>query len=261
LGRGERAKRISESDWPLGAVELKVLDLDREATFYDWFGFTEITRDKEHAVLGADGRPLVRLSLLPGGNERPRHSAGLYHFAILLPTEEDLGGFLTRTLQERLPLTGTADHFVSQALYFDDPEGNGIEVYADRPRKEWQYPNGELNIGTAHLDFERLLRIAARPKNKLPDPTLLGHMHLNVADLDVSQAYYEGLGMELQAKAGHVMRFLSWDGYHHHLGINVLEGRGAAPVTPDARGLRAFEVRRLANAQADPDGVQLTPSL
>jgi catechol 2,3-dioxygenase len=249
------------NDWPLGAVELKVLDLEREVTFYEWFGLRRIGGDDHHAILGADGRPLLRLAALPGGHERPRHTAGLYHFAILLPSEQELGGFLGRTLEERLPLTGTADHFVSQALYYDDPEGNGIEVYADRPRSEWQYPNGRLNIGTDHLDFDRLLRIADKPKPKFSAETVLGHMHLNVGDLDASQTFYESIGMELTAEAGRVMRFLSWNGYHHHLGINVLEGPGAAPVEPQVRGLRQFEVRRLEAPLIDPNGVTVSPIL
>jgi len=248
------------SEWPLGTVELKVLDLEREVEFYERFGLTRLKDSNGTATLGADAVPLLRLRTLPGGRERPRHTAGLYHFAILLPREEELGGFLRRTLEQRLPMTGTADHFVSQALYFDDPEGNGIEVYADRPRSEWQYPNGRLNIGTDHLDFERLLRIADRPQSKFSGGTVLGHMHLNVADLDRSQAFYESMGMELMAEAGRVMRFLSWDGYHHHLGINLLGGRGAAPVEPDVRGLQGFEARRAAGALTDPDGIGVTPS-
>jgi len=247
------------ADWPLGAVELKVLDLEREVAFYEKFGLMQISGDSERAVFGAGATPLLRLTALPGGHERPPHTAGLYHFAILLPSEQELGGFLQRALEERLPLTGTADHFVSQALYFDDPEGNGIEVYADRPRSEWQYPNGKLNIGTDHLDFERLLRIANPPVRKFSGDTVQGHVHLNVGDLDVSQAFYESLGMELMAEAGHVMRFLSWDGYHHHLGINLLAGRGAAPVDPDVRGLRSFEVRRLDGPHTDPNGILLLP--
>jgi catechol 2,3-dioxygenase len=249
------------ADWPLGALELKVLDLDKEVEFYEWFGLTPISHDADRVVLGAGERPLLHLVQLNQGKERPRHTAGLFHFAILLPSEQVLGGFLRRTFEERLPLTGTADHKVSQALYYDDPEGNGIEVYADRPRSEWQYPGGRLDIGTEHLDFERLFRIAAAPEKKLPEGTLLGHMHLNVADLDDSQAAYEAVGMELQAEAGHVMRFLSWDGYHHHLGINLLEGLGAAPVADDVRGLSAFEIRRLDSPRTDPNGLVLTPSL
>jgi catechol 2,3-dioxygenase len=247
------------SGWPLGAVELKVLDLKREVSFYERFGLSRLTADPQTAILGAGGEPLLRLRTLAGGRERPRHTAGLFHFALLLPNEEELGGFLQRSLEERLPLTGTAEHFVSQALYFDDPEGNGIEVYADRPRSAWQYPEGRLKIGTEYLDYERLLRIAAKPEKKLSDGTVLGHMHLNVGDLDRSQAFYESLGMDLTAEAGHVMRFMSWDGYHHHLGINVLEGRGAGPVEADVRGLQSFGARRIKEALSDPDGVEVSP--
>jgi catechol 2,3-dioxygenase len=250
-----------QADWPLGALELKVLDLDRETAFYERFGLTRIGGDEAGAAtLGAGGAPLLRLKALPGGAERPRHTAGLYHFAILLPREEELGGLLQRSLEERLPLTGTADHFVSQALYFDDPEGNGIEVYADRPRSEWQYPNGHLSIGTDHLDFKRLLKIADKAEKVFSGGTVLGHMHLNVSDLDSSQAFYESMGMELMAEAGRVMRFMSWDGYHHHLGINLLEGSGAAPVEPGVRGLHSFEIRRLEGARQDPDGIAVTPA-
>ena len=248
------------TDWPLGAVELKVLDLEREAEFYERFGLTRLEDAGGTATLGAGGTPLLRLKALPGGRDRPQRMAGLYHFAILLPREEELGGFLRRTLEQRLPMTGTADHFVSQALYFADPEGNGIEVYADRPRSEWQYPNGRLNIGTDHLDFERLLRIAEESQSKFSSGTVLGHMHLNVAELDRSQAFYESMGMELMAQAGQLMRFMSWDGYHHHLGINLLEGRGAAPVEPDVRGLQGFEVKRVSRELTDPDGIGVTPS-
>jgi catechol 2,3-dioxygenase len=247
------------SDWPLGSVEIKVLDLEREVEFYERFGLTRISDGAGAATLGAGGRRLLHLKTLPDGKERPPHTAGLFHFAILLPREEELGGFLRRSLEERLPLTGTADHFVSQALYFDDPEGNGIEVYADRPRSEWQYPNGRLDIGTDHLDFERLMRIAAAPEKKFSSGTVLGHMHLNVSDLDSSQAFYESMGMELMAEAGRVMRFMSWDGYHHHLGINLLQGRGAAPVESSVRGLQGFEITRLAVPAIDPNGIALTP--
>src|ERR1700687_3909271 len=247
------------SRWPLGSVELKVLDLQREVDFYERFGLSRIGEGSDTATLGVDGLPLLRLKSLPGGRARPRHTAGLFHFAILLPREEELGGFLRRALEERLPLTGTADHYVSQALYFDDPEGNGIEVYADRPRSEWQFPDGRLNIGTDHLDFERLMRIAEEPEKKFSGAAVLGHMHLNVSYLDTSQPFYESMVWEVIAEAGQVMRFMSWDGYHHHLGINLLEGRGAAKVEPDVRGLQGFEVRRVDGAQTDPNGIAITP--
>jgi catechol 2,3-dioxygenase len=250
---------VVSTQWPLRALELKVIELEREVAFYEWFGLTRLAGDAGSATLGAGGAPLLRLKTSPGLRARPRRTAGLYHFAILVPDEEELGGFLRRSLEEKLPLTGTSDHFVSQALYFDDPEGNGIEVYADRPRSEWTYPDGQLNIGIDHLDFERLLRIAAEPQEKFSAGTVLGHMHLNVGDLDRSQAFYESMGMELMAAAGHVMRFLSWEGYHHHLGINLLEGRGATPVEPGVAGLERFEAGRLNDPTTDPDGIQVSP--
>src|SRR5579859_6074720 len=246
--------------WPLGALDLKVLDLAREVEFYERFGLTRLPDEGEAAVFGAGARPILRLRPLGGGRPRPRRTAGLYHLAVLLPSEEELGGFLRRTLEERLPLTGTADHYVSQALYFDDPEGNGIEVYADRPREQWQYPGGRLNIGTDHLDFERLLRIASASQPKWSLGTVLGHMHLNVGDLDASQKFYQELGMDLIAEAGGIMRFLSWDGYHHHLGINLLEGRGAAPVEPGFTGLQAFGVGRIDQPLTDPNGIAIKPA-
>jgi catechol 2,3-dioxygenase len=247
------------SDWPLGAVELRVLDLDREVGFYEWLGLNRLSGNAGSATLGVGDVPVLRLEAMPGGKPRPRHTAGLFHFAILLPSEEELGGLLQRVLTEKLPLTGTADHFVSQALYFDDLEGNGIEVYADRPRSEWRYPGGQLSIGTEHLDFERLLKIAAPMQPKFSEGTVLGHMHLNVGDLDESQAFYESLGLVLMAELSGVMRFMGWDGYHHHLGINVLEGRGAAPVEADVRGMDSFEVRRVDRVLTDPNGIRITP--
>jgi catechol 2,3-dioxygenase len=104
------------------------------------------------------------------------------------------------------------------------------------------------------------MRIADKPAKEFSSGTVLGHMHLNVADLDGSQAFYESMGMELMAEAGRVMRFLSWDGYHHHLGINLLEGSGAAPVEADVRGLQGFEVGRLEAARTDPNGIEVTPA-
>ena len=247
------------SHWPLGAVALRVVDLGLEVGFYEWLGLNRLSGDVGSATLGVGDVPVLRLEAMPGGKPRPRHTAGLFHFAILLPSEEELGGLLQRVLIEKLPLTGTADHFVSQALYFDDLEGNGIEVYADRPRSEWKYPGGQLSIGTEHLDFERLLNIAAPMQPKFSEGTVLGHMHLNVSDLDKSQAFYESLVLVRMAELGGVMRFMGWDGYHHHLGINVLEGRGAAPVEADVRGLDSFEVRRVDKVLTDPDGIRITP--
>jgi len=128
---------VVSSPWPLGAVDLKVLDLVSEVAFYEWFGLTRLSGDANSTMLGVGGQPLLRLTASPGMRPRPSRTAGLYHFAILLPSEEELGGVLRRSLEQKLPLTGTSDHFVSQALYFDDPEGNRLQFFSDMDRIGW----------------------------------------------------------------------------------------------------------------------------
>lgn len=247
-----------DSRWPVSELTLKVLDLDAQAAFYTEFGLQPLERTPEVAVLGARGRPLLRLKALRHGLPRPPRTAGLYHFALLLPDEARLGSFLLHAAGMKVAFVGASDHVVSQALYFQDPEGNGIEVYADRPRSTWTWNQGRVAIDTLPLDLERLARAAEGEAPALPEDTLLGHMHLNVADLDRSQAHYEAMGMELTAAVPGA-RFLSWDGYHHHLGINVWQGRDVAPVEPEVTGLEAFAVTHPAGAagRADPDGVRV----
>jgi len=245
--------------WPLSHLTLRVLDLEGQADFYGRFGLTELQRSDSESVLGSGEKPLLRLVRLAGGSPRPARSAGLYHFALLLPSEEDLGSFVLHAGRARLPFVGAGDHLVNQALYFQDPEDNGIEVYADRPRETWDWSRGQLAMGTLPVDLDRLAGLAREDWRGFPEGTLLGHMHLNVADLDRSQAYYEGLGMELIASLPSA-RFLAWDRYHHHLGINLWRGAGVQPVAPGVAGLESFSVRRpgLAPVTPDPDGVLVT---
>ncbi|HEV1998786.1 MAG TPA: hypothetical protein VGR61_11735, partial [Candidatus Dormibacteraeota bacterium] len=182
----------------------------------------------------------------------------------LVPSEADLGAFVRYAATEKLPFVGAADHLVSEALYFEDPEGNQIEVYRDRPKGEWQWSNGLVEMATLHLDLNRLASVAGPQWRGFPDGTVLGHMHLNVADLDRSQAFYETLGMNVMADVGGFMRFMSWDNYHHHLGLNLAQGRGAAPVEPDVSGVDSFSMRgvkSIAEPVSDPDGIRLVPEL
>ena len=253
---------MTDEAWPLGCVALKVLDLTAEVEFYQRLGMTLLDRGELDAALGVPGRILLRLRQLNQGRPRPPRTAGLYHFAILLPAQADLSGFLRYGLDGHLPFVGASDHFVSQALYLQDPEGNGIEVYADRPRENWTWSNGSLDIGTAQLDLSHLMELSDQASRRLPDGAVLGHMHLNVANLDASQRYYESLGMRLMADAGWA-RFLSWNGYHHHLAVNLLEGRMAGPVQPDVSGVESFAICGKAPASRrvlDPDGVGVTTS-
>src|SRR6266702_4855381 len=228
----------STQAWPLRRLGLKVLDLAACLDYYSRLGFS-IVRDQRTAGtmgLGVDSREILSLRTLPEGRPRPAHTAGLYHFAILLPDDTELGSFLRHCLDQHIPLAGASDHLVSQALYLSDPEGNGIEVYADRPRERWQWRSDRINMATLPLDTGALLK-QAKSFEGFAHQTRLGHMHLNVGDLDRSAAFYQGLGMELTADMFGQARFLSWEGYHHHLGINLWAGRYAHPVEPVVSGL------------------------
>src|SRR6266481_9473749 len=148
--------------WPVRRLGLKVQDLSASIDYYTRLGLS-LVRDERNegtAGLGFGTHEVLSLRLLVNGRPRPRHTAGLYHFALLLPGEADLGSFLQHCLEQRIPLAGASDHLVSQALYLSDPEGNGIEVYADRPRETWQFSNGQLVMDTIRLNAPALLRKA-----------------------------------------------------------------------------------------------------
>jgi catechol 2,3-dioxygenase len=246
------------TNWPLWLVTLKVLDLDAEVAFYNKFGLRTLQRGDKDAFLGGGETPLLRLRRLEGGAPRPPHTAGLYHFALLVPDDAALGTFLRHAAVSRLPFVGAADHLVSQALYFEDPEQNQIEVYSDRPRDAWRR-DGKIAMDTLPLDLDRLASLGTDSFEGLQPGTVLGHMHLNVADLDRSQAFYEGIGMDLVLGFG-PFRFMSYDGYHHHLGLNLFAGPGAAPVVPGVSGLESYTIARpsdLPTSATDPDGIRL----
>jgi catechol 2,3-dioxygenase len=252
---------MTNSNWPLLGLTLKVLDLDAQAAFYQRFGFAEISRTEDECVLGVGTAPLLRLRRLAGGQPRPHRSAGLFHFAILVPDERTLGTFLEHAARERFPYVGAGDHLVSQALYFEDPEGNGIEVYADRPREVWTYDGAQVRMATLPVDLDRLAQLSSGEWTGFPEGTVLGHMHLTVGDLDRAEAHYRTLGMDVTASLGEFFRFMSWDGYHHHLGLNLANGRGALPVSPEVAGVEGFNIRREGVEAAlgtDPDGMTVS---
>jgi catechol 2,3-dioxygenase len=253
-----------QAAWPLRRVALRVLDLEASSAYYTKLGFA-IVRDERQAGsvgLGAGDTELLTLRHLPDGKPRPRHTAGLFHFAILVPNEKVLGGFLRHCVKEDIELEGASDHLVSQALYLRDPENNGIEVYADRPRDKWQWEQNLLRMTTLPLDLRRLLELGELFAG-FPAGTRLGHMHLNVGDLDTSQAFYEKLGMQQTTRYAGQAHFLSWDGYHHHLGINIWEGRNVPRQEADVSGVDFFEIARPgleAGTLEDVDGVHILVS-
>lgn len=149
---------------------------------------------------------------------------------------------------------------MSESLYFTDEEGNGIEVYADRPREGWVWKGSTVEMDTLQLDLGELAQFPGPTWEGFPPGTKLGHMHLTVSNIDESQAFYESLGMQLTLNWG-AFRFLAWDGYHHHVGINLLSGENAAHVLPESSGLESFTIHRegFQKEQPDPNGIKLVP--
>ena len=214
----------------LGAVHLSVADLERSLGYYRRsIGLDVIEEGGGEARLGAGGRELLRLVEEPGAAPADGY-AGLFHFALLLPERTDLARWLAHAARERVQLTGASDHFVSEALYLRDPDHHGIEIYWDRPRELWE---GRVErMGTWPLDLDDILGTlpdpAAASFGGLPEGTTMGHVHLRVADVEDTIAFYrDRLGLDLMAQLGPQAAFLSWAGYHHHLGANTWESRGA----------------------------------
>jgi catechol 2,3-dioxygenase len=231
----------------VGAVRLQVADLERSLRYYrDILGFEVANRSEETAALRAreGGEPLVELRARAGTADSPsRGRFGLYHFAVLLPSRGDLGRFL-RHLLERGERFGASDHHVSEALYLTDPDGLGIEVYADRPRAKWERRGRELRMETLPLDVPSLLEEAGEGGwSGLPAGTRLGHLHLHVGDLrEAARFYADGLGLNRIVWSYPGALFLAAGGYHHHLGLNTWAGSHARGRLDDEAGLLEWEV-------------------
>lgn len=254
----------------IGAVHLTIANLDRSLRFYiDRLGFQLRARQEGMAALGAGGDDLVVLYEAPEAKAAPR-TAGLYHFAILVPSRIDLARALRQLAMMQTPMQGFSDHLVSEAIYLADPDGNGIEVYRDRPRAEWQYVDGRLRMATDPLDVEALLREADRdahgadragetmPATVLPAGTRIGHMHLHASFLEDTEEFYtRALGLDVTARYGGSATFMSAGGYHHHVAANTWAGVGAPQPPRGAIGLRHFELRVPDRAARDSAGESL----
>jgi catechol 2,3-dioxygenase len=230
----------------VGGVQLTIADLARSVSFYrSRLGLTVHRQDDRTAWLGVGGAALLALSQSENA-PRVHGATGLYHFAILVPSRADLACSLRRLSETHTVMQGAADHGVSESLYLADPDGNGIEIYRDRPSEQWPFPGGRLRMVTDPLDLEALLAEAApaTDRDTLPNGTTMGHVHLRVADLQESERFYvDVLGFELMQRFGRGALFVSAGGYHHHIGLNIWESAGAPPPPPGAIGLHHFEVR------------------
>jgi len=238
--------RSIDPETRIGLLSLNVTDLDRAIDFYtNGMGFALLDRQDGSATLGVGETPLLLLTGNPGGRPWPGRATGLYHFAILLPERADLGRWLRHWLETGHELPGQGDHLVSEALYLSDPDGNGIEIYRDRPRSEWTVTDGRVAMATDPVDLRGVIEAgdqAAQPWTGLPEGTTIGHMHLQVRDIPEARAFYEGvLGFDVMAEMPSAL-FLSAGGYHHHLGMNIWHSRGASPAPAGYAGLRYFDV-------------------
>jgi catechol 2,3-dioxygenase len=236
------------ADTSLGAVSLTVPDLARSRAFYETaLGLSVRESDDGAMAFGVPGGgDLVRLYGDASAPALDRRATGLYHLAILFPTRLDLAHALARLAEAHWSLDGVADHLVSEALYLSDPDGNGIELYRDRPREQWSYADGQLQMDTLPLDLRSLvdeLAAADGPQASAPAGTAMGHVHLQVADIAETEAFYHGvLGFGVTTRGYPGALFVSAGGYHHHLGLNTWHSAGSGPAAAGAVGLRSYEV-------------------
>jgi catechol 2,3-dioxygenase len=258
----ETARLHPQTD--VGSVTLKVGDLRRSLAFYAGrLGLAVLEQGEGRAVLGAGSRPVVALEEVRGAHPQPPRATGLYHAAILFPDRRSLGIKVAQLASAGISV-GQGDHLVSEAFYLSDPDGNGLELYRDRPRSEWQWDGDSVRMATDPVDVEGMFAEigdldAAMGSVDAPDGTKLGHMHLRVGDVALAEKFYvDALGFDVTARWPGAL-FVSAGGYHHHVGLNTWQSRGAPPAPEDSAGLREFslvlpdsaEVERVAARVAD----------
>lgn len=229
----------------VGEVGLKVIDINKMKKFYEEIiGFEVISEEPTIVELGVAGKVLLKLEAVKGITPKQgRRYAGLYHFAILVPTREDLGEILVHLHQNGIQL-GSSDHLVSEALYLSDPEGNGIEIYRDRESEQWNWSNGEVLMAVDPIDAQGLVEAAQKssePWKGMPVATVMGHIHLHVSSLaDAENFYVNGLGFEVVTSMGGQALFLADQKYHHHIGMNVWNGTGIPALPEKTAGLHYY---------------------
>jgi catechol 2,3-dioxygenase len=264
------------SDTHIGRVRLRVGDLERSLRFYrDVLGF-RVARDERSRIALAPvegSAELIVLEERPGIRRRPSRPAttGLYHVALLVPSRAELGRALLGLHQAQYPLRGMSDHAVSESLYLDDPDGNGLEIYADRPRTQWPLRDGVVQMTVDPMDVEGVISAAqpvSAPWRGLPAETVVGHVHFTVSNLERAVSFYRDvIGFDLMMRIPSLAA-VSAGGYHHHINLNTWAGEGAPPDSDQVAGLAGWELRvpdvgarrdliaRLATAK-DPDAIPI----
>lgn len=228
----------------IGATALTVRDLDRVSGYYrSLLGLAEIDRTADTVQLGAGGVPFLTLEHRPYFKPDDPRAAGLYHNAFLMPTRVDLARWIQHIIKHRVPVSGASDHEVSEAIYLDDPEGNGVEVYCDRPASSWRWQDNLVAMVTEPLDVGAILQELddkTLPYGTAPGGLRVGHIHLHVGDVGKAEEFYSGvLGLDVVRRRGGAT-FMSTGGYHHHVGANTWRSPGAGLRDPERAGLSWF---------------------
>jgi catechol 2,3-dioxygenase len=229
-------------------VGLKARNAEALANYYrEVVGLTELSRSNGTISLGVGERALLEIEADPSARPDDPRGAGLFHTAFLLPTRADLGRWVKHAIEKRIPIDGASDHLVSEALYLTDPEGNGIEIYADRVKEKWVRDGNGIAMATVKLDIPDL--VGEVPANDTgwrgaPENTVIGHVHLRVGDPAVAEQWWHSqFGFDTMAKYGTDAVFLASGGYHHHIGANSWRSRGAGPRDNDRTGLAWVEMQ------------------
>lgn len=247
-------------------VGLRARDASALADFYRGLLGVEVLRRSGSVVaLGTGERELLEIEGSPALRPDDPRAAGLYHTAFLLPTRADLARWVRHAAETGIRIDGASDHLVSEAIYLTDPEGNGVEIYADRPRDTWRFDAGTVRMATERLDLRALA--GSLPADDAgwrgaPDGSVVGHVHLRVGDIGAAEGWWrEEIGLDTMVHYGGQAVFLASGGYHHHIGANVWQSLGAGPRAADRTGLSFVELRTAAGSPAtakqDPWGTQI----
>lgn len=250
----------------ISRIGLRARDAERLAGFYRAvLGLEELGRAGDTIHLGVEGRELLEIEGSPAFRPDDPHAAGLYHTAFLLRSRADLARWVRHAAEARVAIDGASDHLVSEAIYLDDPEGNGIEIYVDRDRSLWSHDENGVRMATERLDFESLMAEPGVDDANwagAPQGTVIGHVHLRVGDPAAAEKWwYEAQGFDTMAHYGGQAVFLSSGGYHHHIGGNSWHSKGAGQRENDRTGISFIELSsRLATDEStsnDPWGTEI----
>lgn len=225
----------------ISKIALRVIDLNKSAKFYnEVLGFEILKNDEEGITMGFIDNPMVRL--VNAKTKKQKRAAGLFHIAFLVPNRVDFANWLAYHLSNDTPIDGASNHAVSEAVYLHDIDGNGIEVYTDTEASSWNWKDGSVKMVTERLDIENLFKEISNPTNKLPENTIIGHIHLSVLELQNSQNFYHLLGFETVLKMQSSAAFLSHNKYHHHLGMNIWNTFGGSPHIQEQADVEYFVI-------------------